>query len=272
MMHLPWLHLRPASTTWNFDESIMKGTLDTSGSETIRFTKRGHRGLAVDETVVHVDVDDVGAVLHLLEGDREGLLVVAVDDGLLEDRRPCDVAALTEVDERLAVVVGVGVVVEGLEARKTHDVLNRVLLAGLELRHHLREAADVVLGGTAAAADGVDQAVLGEHAALIRHLVALLVVAAHGVGETSVGVAKHPAVRRLGEVLDVGNHVLGAEGAVETNRDGLGVAHGVPERLVGLAGQGAAGVVDDGAGNEDGNLLPPLREELVNGEQSRLRR
>ena len=40
MMHLPWLHLRPASTTWNFDESIMKGTLDTSGSETMRFTKR----------------------------------------------------------------------------------------------------------------------------------------------------------------------------------------------------------------------------------------
>ena len=229
-----------------------------------------HRGLAVDEAVVHVDVDDVSTVLDLLEGDSESLFVVTVDDGLLENRGPRDVAALTKVDERLAVVVDVGVVVERLEAREAHDVLHGVLLAGLELRHHLREAPDVVIGGTAAAADGVDQALFGEHAAVVRHFVALLVVAAHSVGETGVGVAEHPAVRSLGQVLDVGNHVLGAEGAVKTDRDGLGVAHGVPERLVRLAGQSAAGVVDDGAGDEDGNLLAPVREELVDGEHRSL--
>mmetsp|Transcript_16039 Transcript_16039/g.52249 ORF Transcript_16039/g.52249 Transcript_16039/m.52249 type:complete len:224 (-) Transcript_16039:1038-1709(-) len=37
-MHLPWHHLRPASTMSNFDESIMKGALATSGSVTAIFT------------------------------------------------------------------------------------------------------------------------------------------------------------------------------------------------------------------------------------------
>mmetsp|Transcript_13478 Transcript_13478/g.42218 ORF Transcript_13478/g.42218 Transcript_13478/m.42218 type:complete len:258 (+) Transcript_13478:2133-2906(+) len=31
-MHLPWQHLRPASTMWNFDESTMMGRRETSGS------------------------------------------------------------------------------------------------------------------------------------------------------------------------------------------------------------------------------------------------
>ena len=31
-MHLPWQHFRPASTMWNLDESIMRGSLEMSGS------------------------------------------------------------------------------------------------------------------------------------------------------------------------------------------------------------------------------------------------
>mmetsp|Transcript_20816 Transcript_20816/g.52845 ORF Transcript_20816/g.52845 Transcript_20816/m.52845 type:complete len:224 (-) Transcript_20816:252-923(-) len=31
-MHLPWQHLRPASTMWNLEESIMSGSLEMSGS------------------------------------------------------------------------------------------------------------------------------------------------------------------------------------------------------------------------------------------------
>ena len=229
-----------------------------------------HRRLAVDEAVVHVDVDDVGAVLHLLVCDGEGLLVVPVDDGLLEDAGSGHVAALAEVDERLAVVLLVGLVVEREQTGKTHDVRDVVLLAGLELRHHLREAADVLVRGAAAPADGVDETLLGEHAAFRRHLGTLLIVPAHGVGEACVGVAEHPAVGDAREVLDVGDHVLGAERAVEADGEGLGVRHGVPERLVRLAGQRAPGVVHDRAGDEDRDLLPPLLEEEVDGEHRRL--
>ena len=39
-MPLPWMHLRPASMTLHFDESIMIGTRAMSGSEAIRSRKR----------------------------------------------------------------------------------------------------------------------------------------------------------------------------------------------------------------------------------------
>ena len=45
-MPLPWMHLRPASMTSHFDESIMIGTREMSGSEAISLRKRIHRGLA----------------------------------------------------------------------------------------------------------------------------------------------------------------------------------------------------------------------------------
>ena len=40
-VHPPtWQHLSPASTMWNLEESIMKGTRLASGSDTSRLTKR----------------------------------------------------------------------------------------------------------------------------------------------------------------------------------------------------------------------------------------
>ena len=248
-----------------------EGHLGNIGLGHHQVDKLGHSGLTVDEAVIHVDINDVGAVLHLLEGDRQRLLVVAVDDGLLEDGGASHVAALTKVDERLAVVLLVRFVVQRLKAGEAHDVRDIVLLAGLVSRHHVRQALDVLVGGAAAATDSIDKSLLGEDTAVLSHLSTLLVVATHGIGQTGVGVAEHPAVSDTGQVLDVRDHVLGTERAVQTDRDGLGVAHGVPERLVGLAGQGAAGVVDNGAGHKHRDLLAPLLEVHVDGKHRSLR-
>jgi hypothetical protein len=68
-MPLPWRHFSPASMTSHLEESTMKGTLATSGSRRGGCRKRRHRRDAVDHALVHADVDDVGAVLHLLAGD-----------------------------------------------------------------------------------------------------------------------------------------------------------------------------------------------------------
>src|SRR5690606_7930821 len=48
---------------------------------------------------VHVDVDDLRAVLDLLARDVEGRLIVAADDQLLELGRAGDVGPLADVDE-----------------------------------------------------------------------------------------------------------------------------------------------------------------------------
>ena len=58
-----------------------------------------HRGLAVEHGLVHVDVDDLGAVLHLLARHGQGLLELAVQDHAGEGLGAGDVGALADVDE-----------------------------------------------------------------------------------------------------------------------------------------------------------------------------
>jgi hypothetical protein len=55
-----------------------------------------HRRHAVDEALVHADVDDVRAVLDLLTRDGHGLLEFAFLDQLRELRRTGDVRALAD--------------------------------------------------------------------------------------------------------------------------------------------------------------------------------
>ena len=52
--------------TSHLEESIMIGTREMSGSAAIRLRKRDHGLPRVQHALVHVDVDDLGAVLDLL--------------------------------------------------------------------------------------------------------------------------------------------------------------------------------------------------------------
>jgi hypothetical protein len=70
-----------------------------SGSAASRLQEAGHGGDAVEHAFVHADVDDLGAVLDLLAGDGQGLLVVAGEDELRELGRTRDVGAFADVDE-----------------------------------------------------------------------------------------------------------------------------------------------------------------------------
>ena len=96
---LPCTHFRPASITSHFDESIITGTRAMSGSAAMRLRNVGHRLDRVDQALVHVDVDDLGAVLDLVARDVERRGVVAGGDQLAEARRAGDVGALADVDE-----------------------------------------------------------------------------------------------------------------------------------------------------------------------------
>ncbi len=62
--------------------------------------ERHHRLLGIEQALVHVDVDDLRAVLDLVARDRERRRVVAGGDELAELGRAGDVGALADIDER----------------------------------------------------------------------------------------------------------------------------------------------------------------------------
>ena len=116
-----------------------------------------HRLLGIEQALVHVDVDDLRAVRHLIARHVERGGVIAVGDELAELGRAGDVRALADIHEG-----DVGREHEGLEARQAHqrrDLRHRARrLAG----DRLGDGADMVRRRAAAAADDVDEAGIGE--------------------------------------------------------------------------------------------------------------
>ncbi len=84
-----------------------------------------HRGLRVDQALIHVDVDDLRAIRHLIARDIERGGVIARRDQLAEARRSRDIGALADVDEgdfrRLD---------EGFKPRETHQGSNLGMARG----------------------------------------------------------------------------------------------------------------------------------------------
>ena len=224
-----------------------------------------HRLLRIDQALVHVDVDDLGSVLDLVAGDVEGGGEIAGRDQLAEPGRAGDVGTLADIDEG-----DVGGEREGFEARKPHQRLDRGDLARLVFCDGGGNGRNVLRRRAAAAADDVDQPLAGEAFDLRRHRLGTLVIFAHLVGQAGIGVGADQSVgngRQLGQMRA---HRIGAERAVQPDRQRPGVADGVPEGGRGLAGQGAARQVGDGAGNHDRQLDAFFLEYLEAGEDRRL--
>ena len=227
--------------------------------------ERGHRLDAVDQAVVHVDVDDLGAVLHLVASDVERRGVVVLLDQPAELGRAGDVRALADVDERD--VVGQ---VERLEAgqfepRRTgrHDTWR-------EPDDRLGDRGDVRRRGAAAAADDVDETGLGELLDEPAGRLGAFVVVAEFIGQPGVGVHAEQRVGDGGDLLDVGPHLLGTERAVQADRQRLGVADRLPERGRCLAGQRATRTVGDRARDHQRQLRAGAGERTAGGDDGRL--
>ena len=119
-MGWPCAARRPASMTDHLDESIMNGHAGDVrlGGEQVQ--EAGHGRLRVEHALVHVDVDDLGAVLDLLpRATSTAVVVVALEDEPGELARAGDVGALADVDEER-----VGADVERLEAGQARAPLD----------------------------------------------------------------------------------------------------------------------------------------------------
>ncbi len=248
-LHRDRIHHRLALNAFQagFDHGEFRGVDHDGHAGDIRLggdkvEERHHRGFGIQQPFVHVDVDDLGAVLDLVARHLQGGGVIACGHQLAEFGGACDVGALADVDEgdrrrqleRL----------EAGEPQARFDVGNRARPVRRDRRRNRR---DMIGRGAAAAADDIDEAGACEFADQARHIFRGFVVLAEFVGQTGVRIG---ADQRIGDAADVGDmraQILGAERAVEADRDRPGVAHRIPERLRQLPRQQAAGFVGDGA-------------------------
>ncbi len=236
-----------------------------SGSEATRFRNSVIAAAEFDQPLVHVDVDDLRPVLHLVARDVERGGIVARGDELAEARRAGDVGALADVDEG-----DLGREREGLEPGKPHQ---RRLLRHQPrrmLRHRRRDRPDMVGRGPAAAADDVDQALAREFLDLPRHELRALVVLPELVRQPGVRIG---AGEGVGDVRDLGEmraHRVGPERAVEADGEGPRMAHRVPEGGRRLPRQRPPREVGDRARDHHRQVDAPLGEDLLAGEDRRL--
>ncbi len=182
--------------------------------------EEGDHGLdAVQHRLVHVHVDHLGAVLHLLAADVEGLLVLLLQHQALELGRAGDVGPLAHIHEQR-----VGADIERFQPGEAAFGADGPVGAGGDGGHGLGNGADVAGAGAAAAADDVEEARLGPLLQLRGHGLGGFVIAAEGVGQSRIGVGGDGALGDARELLEVLAKLLGPQGAVQAEADGAGVA------------------------------------------------
>ena len=233
----------------NFEEFDHHGNAGDVGLGGDEVEERHHRGFGIEQALVHVDVDDLRAVLDLVARHLQARGVIARGDQLAEFRRARDVGALADIDEGDR-----GRQFERLEAREPQARFDRGNGARLVRGDGGGNRRDMVRRGAAAAADDVDEAGLGEFADQARHVFRALVVLAEFVGQAGVRIGAHQRIGDAADIGDMGAQILGAERAVEADGDRLGVPHRIPERFRQLARQQAAGFVGDGARDHHGHV------------------
>ena len=146
-----------------------------------QFQEPVHRGDRVQHAFIHVDIDDLGAVLDLLQRDLQRAVVVSFGNQSPETRGAGHVGALTDIDEQR-----IRANVERLQATETRH--------HRQLRHRpwpvpadrRPDRGQVFRRRAAAAADDVHQPVGGELAQHLRHVLRAVVIFAEFVRQPGI--------------------------------------------------------------------------------------
>ena len=225
-----------------------------------------HGGFRIEHALVHVHVDDLRAVLHLLARDGErGRIVVGFDE-LAELGRARDVGAFAHVHEADVVREVEGFEPGQLEAR--HVLFLRAHRLAL---HAIGNRLDVRRRRAAAAADEIEMSRVRELAEHLGGVLGRFVVFTEGIGQAGVRIHTHVRIGEARQLFDVGPQLFDAERAVQADRDGARVAHRRPERLHRLARERAPRSIGDRAGDDDGQIDALFVERVAHRVDRRFR-
>jgi proteasome accessory factor B len=161
-------------------------------------------------------------------------------------------------------------IVECLEPGQTHPVIFFDRAARCFPVHGMRDGADMIGRAPAAAADDVEEPRLRPLLDLLGHLIRRHVVTAHLVGQPGVRMKGGVGLGDTRHILDMRSEQIRAQGAVESDREGLDVAKAVVKGFDGLAGEGAPGGVRNRARDHDRQDDAVFLEDLIDRERGGL--
>ena len=187
-----------------------------SGSAATRCRNSTIDLLRIEQALVHVDVDDLGAVGDLIAGDFQRRGVIAGLDQFAEFGRAGDIGPLADIHE-----IDVGGEGERLQPGEAQQRLDGGATRGLSPATRFAMARDMVGRGAATAADDIDQAAVGELADQIGHGRRAFVVKPEFIGQAGVGIGADESVGDARSFRHMGAHFARAERAIEADGDGL---------------------------------------------------
>ena len=165
-----------------------------------------HLRLGVQKAVIHIDVDDKGAVFHLLAGNGHGFLVLLFLNQAKELSRTCHIATLTHVYE-----MNLGSHIEGLQSAQLHRHRLSHRLMDSRPTCHFHISADKLGSRSAASAEDVHQAFVDKLLNLRRHAIHRLVVLSELVGQSGIRIGADIIWCMLGQFLQERLHLGGTE-------------------------------------------------------------
>ena len=165
-----------------------------------------HLRLGVKKAVIHIDVDDEGAVFHLLSGNGHGFLVLLFLDQTKKLSRTCNIATLTHIHE-----MNLGRYIERFQSAQLHRYRLFYRLMDSRPMCHFHISADKFRSCSAASAEDIHQAFVDKLLNLWRHAIHRLVVLSEFVGQSGVRIGADIIRCMLGQFLQERFHLRGTK-------------------------------------------------------------
>ena len=221
-----------------------------------------HRRQRVQHAFVHIDVDDLRTVFHLLQRNIQCLVVIVLANQARELARPGYVGAFADIHEQ-----AVRADVERFQS--TESAFDRDLgnLARLVSSDCFGDGTDMHRRRATAAANNVYEAAGSKLFNNRSHFGSALIIFAERIGQAGVGVCRNKRRGQARNLFDVWPQLIGTQSAVKTYRKRLTVPDRVPEGFYGLAGQRTATGIRNGARDHDRQLDGHVVKHFLNGEE-----
>ena len=209
-----------------------------------RIEEGHHLALGIEQTVVHVDVDNQRAILHLLAGNGHRLVVVLLLDEPQELARTRHVATLAYVDksrmwrgfrgfrsfrgerreergERIVLLLNL----QQVKTTKPQVAGFSNRLMRLFPQHQLPILRNEVGRSAAATANDVYQPLVDELLDLRSHRLGSLVVETKLIGKSGIGIGRYIIRCFAGQLLQIGFHLASPKRAVQSDGENGIAAH-----------------------------------------------